>query len=452
MKITPSLDPDFFPAILWNQKFEQDAEGSALSVTLGLCRDNTVLARRKLKILPDSERSLRYVERTLKTLIWSVGGNRILFAGPDDLFDRLQKHYSDSKIGQFDSETIGVRLFDLALKIEQVDASMISDPTHETTALGRHLDGCRIGFDLGGSERKCAALVDGEVIFSEQIKWNPYFEKNPQYHYDAIMDSLQRAATHLPHVDAIGGSAAGVYVNNEVRVSSLFRGVENDKFDTEVRPIFKKLKQAWNGIPFEVANDGEVTALAGAMSLKDDAVLGISMGTSLAAGYVTPEGTITSWLNELAFVPVDYRIDGPVDEWSGDAGCGVQFFSQQGVARLAPLAGIDFKTGTPYGEQLAEVRRLMSENDPRARKIYETIGTCFGYTIAQYSTIYDFRNLLVLGGVTAGEGGQIIIQNAELVLQVEFPDLASTINISMPEEQMKRHGQAVAAASLAIIK
>ena len=453
MKIKLALDPDFVPAILWNRAYEQESgkDFGAVPVTIGLFRNNTVVARRTLAILPDVDRSFLYLERMLKALLWSVGGNRILFAGPDALFERLKKHYAESPVGRFDSEIIGEKIFDHAIQVEKAWGDQIPEPVRKSVALGRHLEGCRIGFDLGGSDRKCAAVIDGEVVFSEEVKWNPYFEKNPQYHYDGIIDSLKRAAAHLPRVDAIGGSAAGVYVNNEVRVASLFRGVKAEDFETKVRPIFKQVKAAWNGVPLEVVNDGEVTALAGAMSLNDNAVLGISMGTSLAAGYVTPEGSITSWLNELAFVPVDYRENGPVDEWSGDAGCGVQFFSQQGVARLATLAGIKFSEKTPFAEQLGEVQRLMAENDPRACSIYETIGICFGYTIAYYATFYQFRNLLILGRVTSGAGGQIIIEKAEEVLRTEFPELASTVKISMPDEQMKRHGQAVAAASIPMI-
>lgn len=455
LPVQPELDAGFCPAVLWNQAYEQRVQASAQteSVTLGLLRDNRPVDRRVVTVLPAAEAALnfKYVERLLKMLLWGFGGNRILFAGPDYLFQLLQKHYAETPVGRFDSEIIGEKIYDRPIRLEKADAAAIPAPQAEGEALGRHLDGCRIGFDLGGSDRKCAALIDGQVVFSEEIKWDPYFEKNPQYHYDGIMDSLKRAAAHLPRVDAIGGSSAGVYVNNEVRVASLFRGVPADQFEARVRPIFKEVKKAWGGIPLEVVNDGEVTALAGAMSLNDNAVLGISMGTSLAAGYVTPEGNITSWLNELAFVPVDYRDNGPVDEWSGDAGCGVQFFSQQGVARLAALAGITFPEKTPFAEQLVEVQRLMAENDPRARKIYDTIGVCFGYAIAHFAAFYQFRNLLILGRVTSGEGGQLIIQKAEEVLRAGFPELARTIRITTPDEQMKRHGQAVAAASLPAI-
>ena len=314
--------------------------------------------------------------------------------------------------------------------------------------LGRNLDGCRIGFDLGGSDRKAAALIDGEVVFSEEIPWDPYFQSDPHYHLEGIRDSLQRAAAHLPRVDAIGGSAAGDYINNEVRVASLFRGIKDPAvFETEVRPIFLKLQEEWEGIPFVVINDGEVTALAGSLSMNANAVLGISMGTSLAAGYCTPGGRITPWINELAFAPIDYRDDAPEDEWSGDIGCGVQYFSQQGVARLAPAAGFAFGK-MAFPEQLAEIQKAMTRGHEGARRIYETIGVCFGYTIAHYAEFYEIQNLLILGRVTSGEGGELILEKAAEVLQDEFPQLGEQITMTTPDEQMKRHGQAVAAASL----
>ena len=179
-----------------------------------------------------------------------------------------------------------------------------------------------------------AAIVDGRVVWSEETEWDPYHQQDPQYHWDGIMDSLRRAAEHLPHVDAIGGSAAGVYVANQVRFASLFRGVAPDAFEKRVRNMFLDLKRAWNGVPFDVVNDGDVTALLGSMSLPRGAVLGVALGTSTAGGYVTADGRITPWLNEIAFVPVDYRPDAPRDEWSGDHGCVVQYLSQQAVGRL----------------------------------------------------------------------------------------------------------------------
>lgn len=259
------------------------------------------------------------------------------------------------------------------------------------------------GFDLGGSDRKCAALKDGVVVFSEEIPWDPYFQKDSQYHIDGIRDSLKRAAQHLPRVDAIVGSAAGVYVNNEVPAASLFRGISKENFEKSIRYLFHSLQKEW-GVPFEVINDGEVTALAGSMALKSNAVLGISMGTSVAAGYVTAQGNLTPWLNELAFTPVDYRKNAPLDEWSGDSGCALQYFSQQGVARFAHAADLKYND-MPFPEQLVKVQELLKKGDNRAASIYRTIGTCFGYAIADWTGFYDISKILFLGRVSSGEGG-----------------------------------------------
>ncbi|MEO8429624.1 MAG: hypothetical protein ABI651_21240 [Verrucomicrobiota bacterium] len=201
-------------------------------------------------------------------------------------------------------------------------------------------------------------------------------------------------------------------------------------------------------IPFEVVNDGEVTALAGSMAIGDNAVLGLAMGTSQAAGYVTSEGNITSWLNELAFAPIDYNPDAPVDEWSGDYGCGVQYFSQQCVGRLMSAAEIQTDVEMPLPEKLKHVQDLMIEGDERAQRIYETIGTYVGYGIAHYADFYDFRHVLILGRVTSGPGGELINAKAQEVLKLEFPELARKIGFHAPDEKDKRHGQAVAAASL----
>jgi predicted NBD/HSP70 family sugar kinase len=294
-------------------------------------------------------------------------------------------------------------------------------------------------------------VINGEVVFSEEVEWNPYFETDPDYHIEGIHDSLKRAAEHLPQVDAIGGSSAGVYVNNEVRVASLFRGLSAEDFENRIRRVFFDLQKRWGDVPFEVVNDGEVTALAGSMSMGENAVLGVAMGTSEAVGYVTPEGNITAMLNELAFAPIDYREDAPVDEWSGDAGVGAQYLSQQAVARLVPAAGIKLPADMPFPEQLIEVQKLMAAGDERAARIYSTIGTYLGYAIAHYADFYEIRKVLLLGRVTSGEGGTIIIEQAQKVLEELFPQLAQQIELVTPNEQDKRHGQAVAAASLPMI-
>lgn len=450
----PVLDPEFIPAVLWTRAYAEmcNAEPQSLDLAIALSRSVGTVFVHRTRILPhtDANRTIneKYVERLVKFLLWQKGGSKVSIAGCDELAARIAEIYSAEGERAFDFDIMGTKIF---LETMVVEACSFEDlpEAHETAvSLGRNLDGCRIGFDLGGSDRKAAAVVDGEVIFSEEIEWDPYFEKDPDYHYRGICDSLKRAAEKLPRVDAIGGSAAGVYVDNEVRIASLFRGVCQADFEQHVRKMFLTVKKEWNNVPFEIANDGEVTALAGAMSLNDNAVLGIAMGTSVAAGYCDGEGHITEWINELAFVPIDYRENGPVDEWSGDIGCSVQYFCQQGVARLIPIAGIEVPDDMPLPERLVVVQDLMKEGDERALKIYETIGTCFGYTLAYFAEFYEIRHLLLLGRVSSGDGCQVIIDKAEEVLAAEFPEINEQMTISTPDEKLKRHGQAIAAASL----
>ena len=455
-RVTPVLDPWFRPAVLSNVAFRRKclASGKSVPVRLALEQADGSVVTFSTDIFPaghhEAAANFTYIERLVKALLWSRGGFRVYFDGPAVLAEQLQQRWRETPPGRFDSKMVGERMFDHALEL--VHTRDIPSEHGQTRQLGRHFDGCRIGFDLGGSDRKVAAVIDGRVVFSEETVWDPCPQPDPQYHYDGIMDSLKKAAAHLPRVDAIGGSAAGVYVNNRVKVASLFRGVPADVFQRRVKDLFIEVRKAWNNVPFEVVNDGEVTALAGSISLKKNAVLGIALGTSTAGGYVTADGNITSWLNELAFVPVDYNPNAPVDEWSGDYGCGAQYFSQQCVGRLLSAAGIEILSELALPEKLKQVQKLMAEGDERAAKIYQTIGTYLGYALAHYGDFYDFQNVLILGRVTSGEGGDLIISGAKHVLATEFPDLSSRTAFHVPDETDKRHGQAVAAASLPEIK
>ncbi|MBI5773472.1 MAG: ROK family protein [Verrucomicrobia bacterium] len=451
-RILSNLHSEFRPAALATRAFRAAvrASGSARPVRLALEQADGSVFHHATEIFQESHAgsagNFTHVERLVKFLLWSRGGWRVYLDGPKPLGEQLEGHFRDTPTGRFDSNVIGEKIYDRP--IEVVVTRDLPPPRAATQPLGRHLDGCRIGFDLGGSDRKVAAVMDGKVVFSEETVWDPYFHPDPQYHFDGIMDSLRKAAAHLPRVDAIGGSAAGVYVNNRVKVASLFRGVPAEVFEKRVRNIFIEVQRAMGGVPLEVVNDGEVTALAGSMSLGKNAVLGLALGTSLAAGYVTREGSITSWLNELAFAPVDYHPAAPRDEWSGDYGVGAQYFSQQAVGRLLAPAGIEVDGKLPLPEKLKLVQSLMAQGDARARKIYETIGVYLGYAIAHYADFYDFDHVLILGRVTSGEGGGVILAGAKAVLAVEFPELAGRVAFHTPDEKEKRHGQAVAAASL----
>jgi len=368
--------------------------------------------------------------------------------GAPRVAQRLQENFRQSATGKFDAQLMGERVYEQPFELISAEVKEVPPERASTMPLGRHWEGCRIGFDLGASDRKVAAVRDGECVFSDEYVWNPVPQTDPQWHFDQIMDSLQRAATHLPRVDAIGGSAAGVYVNNRVKVASLFRGVPAELFNSRLKDLFLEMRKAWDGIPFEVVNDGEVTALAGSMAIGRNAVLGIAMGSSQAAGYVTSDGNITSWLNELAFAPIDFSPRAAVDEWSGDSGCGAQYFSQQAVGRLLEVAGIEIDPQWPLPDKLKHVQALMAQRDYRAVRLYQTLGVYLGYGLAHYADFYPFENVLILGRVMTGEGGDLILEGAKEVLRTEFPALADRVSFHAPGEKEKRHGQATAAASL----
>jgi predicted NBD/HSP70 family sugar kinase len=454
VKHPPPLDPGFLPAALWTRAYRARVTQTParLPLAIALTRPDGLCFVHETLVLPQegdaAELNRTYIERLVKFLLWQKGGSRLVVGGSEPIARMLAEIYRPGGARAFDVELIGRKAFLDNWIVESRFHDALPAPRDAEADLGRHLEGCRIGFDLGGSDRKCAALIDGRVVHAEEVAWDPYFQKDPRYHYEGIMDSIRRAASKLPRVDAIGGSAAGVYIHNEARVASLFRGVSPEDFERHVRGMFHRMRQEWDGVPFEVVNDGEVAALAGSMALGEGAVLGISMGTSQAGGYVTPGGHITSWLNELAFAPIDYRADAPADEWSGDVGCGVQYFSQQAVARLAPAAGITLPREMPPAERLIRVQQLMATGDIRARAIYETLGAYLGYAIAHYADFYEARNVLLLGRVMAGLGGETIIETAEGILKEEFPALAESIRLLTPGERDRRHGQAIAAASL----
>ena len=440
----PSLEKEFRPMIIELRKFKEKG-----SVPFAICveRQSGYKYRYDLNVMPgkDAENE-EMIERVIKSILWVVGGFKIYLGGNDELVKAMQQVFSYEGTRKFDvefMERVYKQKFEVvACKYDEVPASV-----EASIPAGGHLEGNRIGFDAGGSDRKVSAVVNGEVIHSEEVVWFPKTNEDPEYHYQGILDSFRRAAEKMPSVDAIGVSSAGIYIDNEVRVASLFIKVPQDLFDEKVVDMYIRAAKEYGDVPLTVANDGDVTALAGSMSLKSGQVLGIAMGTSEAAGYVNKDGNLNGWLSELAFVPVDYNKGAMVDEWSGDYGCGVKYFSQDGVIKLAGFAGIELDENASPDEKLKVVQGLMKEHDPRAKEIYENVGTYLGYSIAYYSEFYDIKYLLLLGRVTSGEGGDIIIEKANEVLKNVFPEYKD-IKIVTPDEWTRRVGQSIAAASL----
>ncbi|MBE6593714.1 MAG: ROK family protein [Ruminococcaceae bacterium] len=456
LKVKAKLDPQFEPLSVVCRDMREATKEDGQDIIIAVERNKGYTYTYKTRIYRDGigkdEENFRFVERIAKSILWVAGGYKIIIAGSKVVGEKIKEAYTDGGLRDFDVHFME-RVYEQPFSVEVVAYENAPKDKSAASPIGRHLEGCRIGFDAGGSDRKVSAVIDGKSVYSEEVIWFPKTNSDPDYHYNGILEAMKTAASHMPRVDAIGVSSAGVYIDNRIMVASLFLKVSDEDFDKKVKNMYIDVaREIGENIPIEVANDGDVTALAGAMDLGDDSVLGVAMGTSEAGGYVDPQGNITGWLNELAFVPVDFCTDAMVDEWSGDYGCGVKYFSQDGVIKLAPFAGIELDESLTLAEKLKVVQGLMKDGDQRAADIYDTIGAYFGYAIAYYAEFYDMKHVLIMGRVTSGEGGVILLERAQEVLDKEFPELAKKIQLHIPDENSRRVGQSVAAASLPEIK
>lgn len=454
-RISPPLDPDFKPSVLANRTFGQSlkAFGGGVPLVIGLERGDGSVSRYETRVFsenhPRSESNKFYIERILKFLLWQRGACRVFIGGPSSVANYLKNCYSPEGMRAFDYQFMGESIYEKPFEIIHCKADEVPGSDEKSSSLGRHLKGCRIGFDLGASDRKVSAVIDGEAIYSEEVVWEPAKNADPAYHYNEIMTAIKTAASKMPRLDAIGGSAAGVYVNNRAMVASLFRAVPKERYG-EVHDMFLRIGREM-GVPLTIVNDGEVTALAGSMSLEDNGVLGVALGSSEAGGYVNLEGNITGWLNELAFCPVDYNCAATVEDWSRDFGVGASYFSQQCVFRLAPKVGIELPAAITLAEKLRLVQDKLEAGDEGARQIWETMGVYLGYAMAHYADFYTIKHALILGRCTSGSGGELLLEGANRVLQEEFPELTESMRIQLPDEKSRRVGQSIAAASLPVI-
>lgn len=446
VKNLPELDGDFIPFGVWIEAYEK---GATQPLAIAIERDKGKISVHHTKIhgTPElAEADYRFVERYVKFLLWSIGGFRIYICGNSALAQRLQKAYTLEGERKFDVQFMQ-DVYEVPFEV--IDCRLEECPAANETAvhIGGHMEGCRIGFDAGGSDRKVSAVIDGKTVYSEEVVWHPKTEADPQYHFDGIVAAFRTAASKMPRVDGIGVSSAGVFIGNSPMVSSLFIKVPREKRDL-VKSIYDRAALELGDVPIVVANDGDVTALAGAMGMGVGSVMGMAMGTSEAVGYVDADGNVLGWLNELAFAPVDLYDGAMADEWSTDIGVGCKYFSQDAVIKLAPKAGINLDESLTPAEKLKAVQSLVEKGDARARKIFASIGAYLAHTMKLYCRFYDVHHMIVLGRVMSGVGGSIVLESCLSIMQDEYPELAEKVRVMLPDEKTRRVGQSVAAASL----
>lgn len=447
--INPILDPHFEPLIDFYEVFKRDVlfDSRKSPFALALCTPTHCVARMDGFLFFDlEERNFTYIERMIRTFLWLKGGIRIHFFGPESLSQRLKEYYNTHPYGIFDRDFM-TEIYGIPFEIISSHFESVPVEVRQQIPIASSLNGARIGFDAGGSDMKICAVLDGEVYFHEEIVWLPKVNADSQYHVRHIKQAIQKAVNVLPRVDALGVSSAGIYIDNLVRVASLFRQVPKQAFIDDIQPLFVNIAKDL-GVPVVVANDGDVSALAGAQEIGKNNVLGLAFGTSEAAGYIDASGCLTGWLNELAFVPVSIHPRSPHDEWSNDLGSGSCYFSQDAVIRLAKDNHLPIDVSDTLANQLKAVQKLLREGHPIAKQIFQTIGVYFAYGLRLYYRFYQMDHVLVLGRVVSGEGGQILLDSMQEALQAMDPLLHKRLQVRLPNEETRRFGQAITAASL----
>src|ERR1039458_7231416 len=220
-RFIPPLDPAFVPASLWNRAYRaRVAETGGEPLAIALERSDGSVSVFHTAVLPHEGGAMAldhpylnqgYVERLLKFLLWQKGGWRVTIAGDPSIAAYLRAVYAPTGARAFDYEFMGERIYGRPMRVESVDYDAAPAERETAAPLGRHLEGCRIGYDLGASDRKCAAVVDGRVVASEEIAWNPATQADPQYHFDGIQEigPATRSGRERPQVRGGGGWPRG---------------------------------------------------------------------------------------------------------------------------------------------------------------------------------------------------------------------------------------------------
>jgi len=444
IKHKPELDPGFIPLHKFNESFLQTA---SVPFAFAIERNDKQIYVKSTHVHGDEvhrEADQYYLDRLVKWELWQKGGFRIYVKGDEALFEALKQTYSPEGTRAFDAEFFG-NLYQE--KFEVIPCDELPAPYEIKKPIGGHFDGCRVGVDFGGSDYKVAAVIDGEAVYSNETVWNPKINSDPDYHYNGVLSAMKEAVERLPQVDAIGISSAGLIGNDRILYAQLFQKVPKDLFDAKGRETYiRAVAEIGEGIPFAVANDGDVAALAGSISLNRKNILGLAMGTSYIGGFVDKEGNLSNWISELAFAPMDASPEAAMDDWTRDIGVGVQYFCQEAVIKLSRVVGISLEGYDTPAKKLKAVQLLLDEGHEGAKAIFRSIGCYLGHTAPLYYDTYGAKSILLLGRTVSGKGGDIVLETANMVLREEYPDVP--VELLLPDEKTRRMGQSVAAASL----
>ena len=188
-KNVPKLDPQFIPMEQFTRAYLKGAK-QPLAIAVERESGYTSVFETFIHGTPEMRKAdFYYVERLVKFLLWARGGFKVTICGSREVYEYLKQVYSADGERAFDYKTMAdvyEKPFEvLYLPYEQKPAEIES-----SKALGGHFEGCRIGFDAGGSDRKVSAVIDGEAVYSEEVVWHPKVNSDPDYHFNEIVTAL----------------------------------------------------------------------------------------------------------------------------------------------------------------------------------------------------------------------------------------------------------------------
>jgi len=473
-KVPAPLDPNFSPCILAKRKYLEAAKDCADRVEWALPRADGC-GRGSIPVFPEgsenAEASVYLAGVLIQEMMWMRSGSALLLAGPPANCEALAADFRDGGRYEFEIKSMPnvCGTPESPFNVSIVGAADLPENKDTPQVCGKDANGCRLAFDLGKSDIKVVAVKDNEVVYSKETEWD-VTNPDPQYHFDAIIAAMQLGKDALPQIDAIGGSATGTVSGaNEATWCDIFPNVPPDVYKAKVVDIFVRIaKQLAGDVPLKVINDGEVTALAAVQKISKGNVMGISMGSSEGGGYANEDGNLLGWINELCYIKLDMNPDAPTDPWTKGAHTGMShmYLGQRGATKLAPLAGVDVPDNQKYphpemctikhenhAQALKKIQAAMADpaKEPQTKLLYETVGVYLGYGLAQYCEFYKIDHVMILGRVSKGAGGDLMLATAKKVLETEFPEYAG-MQFHTADDHFKAVGQCIAAAALPEIK
>jgi predicted NBD/HSP70 family sugar kinase len=473
-KIPAPLDPNFSPLVLAKKNYLKYVSGSPHVLEWALPRADGC-ARYKLPVFADKHEDMEasaYLAGVLiQEMLWQRSASCLMLAGPPKVCELVKIAFS--KGGTYEFEITSMPNVcgtpDAVFDVKIVKPEELPAAKDTPQVCGKEANGCRLAFDLGKSDIKTVAVKDGEVVYSKETEWD-VTNVDPDYHYKMIVDALKLAKATLPKVDAVGGSATGtVSGDNEATWCDIFPNVPPDVYKAKVLDIFKRMSKELAGdVPLKVINDGEVTALAAVQKIGKGNIMGISMGSSEGGGYANADGNLLGWINELCYIKLDMNPEAPTDPWTKGCHRGIShmYLGQRGATKLAAKAGVKVPDNYVYphpdmctikhedhAQCLKLIQKAMADpaTEPQVRKLYETCGVYLGYGLAQYSEFYAIDHVMILGRVSKGSGGDLMLDVAKKVLFAEFPQYAH-IQFHTADDHFKAVGQCIAAAALPTVK